>query len=174
MGQKQNVQVINLVTEKTLEESLLVTLEDKRDLALAALDTESTVDEVTMTRSQDSLKERLEILLGAKPDADVDVSMQDNAKHGVDSVAKRERVSAAGGEMLGAVFQFLGALVDTSTEKVAVSDDSVNSVRSQLESCMSPTTDGKQQLTFTLPSQEAVAKLAQTLATLMEVGKAAK
>ena len=41
-----------LVTEGTMEENLLATLSAKRDLALAALDVESQVAEVTFTRAR--------------------------------------------------------------------------------------------------------------------------
>lgn len=67
MGQMLNVQVFNLVTEKILEENLLVTLADKRERPIAAFDSDSEVDVLTMTSGQEALKERLEILLGAKP-----------------------------------------------------------------------------------------------------------
>ena len=64
MGQTQNVQVYILVTEQTLEESLLATLSAKKDLALAALDPEAEVDTVEMHSGAEELKARLEILLG--------------------------------------------------------------------------------------------------------------
>ena len=48
MGQKQPVQVFVLVTEDTIEENLLATLAAKKDLALAALDAESDVDQVDL------------------------------------------------------------------------------------------------------------------------------
>jgi superfamily II DNA/RNA helicase len=70
MGQTNPVQVYILVTEGTIEESLLATLAAKQDLALAALDSESDVDQVLMTRSSEALKQRLERLLGAKPAID--------------------------------------------------------------------------------------------------------
>ncbi len=65
MGQSQVVQVFVLVTEGTLEESLLATLAAKKDLALAALDTESDVDSVDVASGLHELKGRLEVLLGA-------------------------------------------------------------------------------------------------------------
>lgn len=81
MGQTNPVQVYILVTEGTLEESLLATLSAKQDLALAALDAESEVDEVRMTRSSEELKRRLERLLGAKPAEPVDESQQQEERH---------------------------------------------------------------------------------------------
>ncbi|HMP80115.1 MAG TPA: sulfatase-like hydrolase/transferase [Pirellulaceae bacterium] len=44
MGQNQNTQVFNLITEQTLEESLSITLADKRIWELAAINTETDVD----------------------------------------------------------------------------------------------------------------------------------
>jgi len=67
MGQKQPVQVYVLVTEETLEESLLGTLSAKHDLALAALDAESDVTQVDFKSGVEELRRRLEVLLGAKP-----------------------------------------------------------------------------------------------------------
>ena len=71
MGQKNPVQVFILLTEDTIEESLLSTLSAKHELALAALDAESDVDAVDLVSNTEDLKNRLEILLGAKPDAPV-------------------------------------------------------------------------------------------------------
>ncbi|MFM9965588.1 MAG: DEAD/DEAH box helicase [Planctomycetaceae bacterium] len=76
MGQSRPVQVFILVTEGTLEESLLATLMSKRDLALAALDADSDVNQIVMKSNSDDLKRRLEILLGAKADAPVDESQK--------------------------------------------------------------------------------------------------
>jgi SNF2 family DNA or RNA helicase len=69
MGQKRAVSVFVLVTEMTIEDSLLGTLSSKRDLALAALDPESSVSDVDVIRQADDIKARLEVLLGNKPDA---------------------------------------------------------------------------------------------------------
>ena len=69
MGQKQPVQVYVLVTEETIEESLLGTLSAKHDLALAALDSESDVTQVDFKSGVEELRRRLEVLLGAKPEA---------------------------------------------------------------------------------------------------------
>ena len=69
MGQKQPVQVYVLVTEETIEESLLATLSAKHDLALAALDPDSDVTQVDFKSGIEELRRRLEVLLGAKPEA---------------------------------------------------------------------------------------------------------
>src|SRR6185436_11290641 len=65
MGQKQPVQVYILVTEGTLEESLLTTLSAKHELALAVLDPNSEATAVDLESGIEELKRRLEVLLGA-------------------------------------------------------------------------------------------------------------
>jgi superfamily II DNA/RNA helicase len=191
MGQKRNVQVFNLVTEQTLEENLLVTLADKHELALAALDSDSEIDTLTMTSGQEALKERLEILLGAKPDACEDRSMiksassaasasgdgstdGDGSASGAESstssasVAHRERLAAAGGELLDAVFQFLDTLVNQDQNLPAPSAATVSAVQNRFQACMEPASDGRARLTFTLPNSNSISQLATTLARMLD------
>lgn len=166
MGQTQSVQVFVLVTEQTLEESLLATLSSKKDLALAALDSESDVDEVTMTSGTEQLKNRLEVLLGAKPAAPLDVSKKEDEKIAVAESERRERVAAAGGELLGAVFKFLGELVDNQARPTPP-EPMVSQLRDRLGQCVTPDASGKPQLTITLPDNSALDGLATTLARLL-------
>lgn len=74
MGQTRPVQVFLLVTEGTIEEGLLETLDTKQRLADAALDVGSELDQIEMKGSGDDLKRRLERLLGHLPDAAEDRS----------------------------------------------------------------------------------------------------
>jgi len=67
MGQKKPVQAYLLVTEGMIEESMLATLQIKRDLAAAALDPESGVDVVRMGGGIEALKTRVRTLLDWKP-----------------------------------------------------------------------------------------------------------
>jgi superfamily II DNA/RNA helicase len=228
MGQTRNVQVYILVTEATLEENLLTTLGAKRDLALAALDAESQVDTVSMVSGAEELRSRLEVLLGAKPEANIDVSQKreeetlvaagapvdgasaepagriSNPSEQGDSAgrfgkpsyergspaARRERVAAAGGELLGAVFRFLGELVqegqptpidgaagDASalggvTPNQSISTQSiptqsiVQGIRNRLDECVVEE-DGRPRLTLTLPDRSALDHLAQALSRLL-------
>ncbi len=166
MGQKNPVQVYLLVTEKTLEENLLVTLEDKQNLALAVLDSESEVDSMELVSGLEEMRRRLEILLGAKPEAPLDAS-QKQATTGVIE-ERRDRVAAAGGEMLGAVFHFLGELVDSSPGATTPPPDEVISrLRDSLQQCTTVDEQGRQQLKVTLPNTAALDALAKTLARLL-------
>src|SRR5437763_14610538 len=69
-------QVFILITEDTIEEKLLGTLSAKHQLALGALDSESGVDQVALTSGIEELRRRLEVLLGARPDAPLDESLR--------------------------------------------------------------------------------------------------
>jgi SNF2 family DNA or RNA helicase len=171
MGQKQPVQVFVLVSEGTIEENLLQTIAAKKDLALAALDIESDVDQVKTASGMEELKSRLEVLLGAKPDAPLDQSKQREEEAAAASLAeRRERVSAAGGELLGAAFKFLGELVSTSAPPP---QETVARLRAGLAACVSEDPSGKSTLTVTLPDKNALEGLASALAKFMTMGAAA-
>jgi superfamily II DNA or RNA helicase len=171
MGQTQPVQVFVLVTEETLEENLLNTLNAKRDLFLAALDSDSDVDKVSLVSGAAELRSRLEVLLGAKAEAPVDESQKRLEEAAARRAAGadlpvRERVATAGGAFLGAVFQFLGALAPQGqTPEPATSH--VDNIRKSLGECMGVDSVGRPTLTLTLPDAAAVNQLAQTLARLL-------
>jgi superfamily II DNA/RNA helicase len=172
MGQTQPVQVFVLVTEQTIEENLLATLSAKRDLALAALDPEADQDTVEMPSGMDQLKQRLEVLLGAKAEAPVDESAKRDAQEAEGEIAaqRRERVAAAGGELLGAAFKFLGELVASQSEKPAEAGVATE-VRNRLVQCVEEDGSGRQRLTVTLPDKAALNHLADALAQLLAAGK---
>ena len=171
MGQTRQVQVLILVTEQTLEESLLNTLAAKKDLALAALDSESQVDTVELVSGTEELKARLEVLLGAKPEAFVDETEKNKAEQQVLQHQQRERVAAAGGELLGAAFQFLGELISGGQQQAPPAEQIVQSLRSRLDQCVEPDSDGRPRLTVTLPNRESLDQLAQTLARFLVVAE---
>lgn len=166
MGQKQPIQVYVLVTEKTLEENLLATIAAKKDLALAALDMESETDEVQLQSGLQELKNRLEILLGAREEAPVhgQSAQETQAQLEAQQHAQRERVAAAGGELLGAAFKLIGELITPQTP-AAIPEEVVASVRQGLAAC----TDNAEQprLTITLPNREALEQLSRSLAHLL-------
>ena len=207
MGQKRPVQVFVLVTERTLEETLLGTIMNKRDLALAALDAESDVDQIVMKSNSDDLKKRLEILLGAKSEGEFDESQRaDRTAEVAESVERisnpfattdslsqpspapftdhnnnlphdeqaqrerRERVAAAGGELLGAAFQFLGELVAQQNPHREPPPELALNLRNRLSECLSPDDHGRQQLTITLPNAASLDSMANALARLLSVG----
>ena len=173
MGQKQPVQVFVLVTENTLEENLLSTIAAKKELALAALDAESDVDQVDLASGIQELKGRLEVLLGAPAHAPVDETVKEDSEQTAQKFdeTRRERVAAAGGELLGAAFKLLGELI-TPAASAPAPEPLVAGVRAGLGACVEEDAAGKPRLTITLPDKAALDNLAATLAKLLALGGA--
>ena len=167
MGQKRPVQVFLLITEETIEERLLATLSAKHDLAMAALDADSDVDEVELQSGMEELKRRLERLLGDKPAAPVDVSQQRAVEVEAEAIssARREKVAAAGGELLGAALNLVGQLIDTGQS--AADTQVVSQMHDSLAQCVDRDESGRPQLRITLPDEQALHGLAETLAKLL-------
>jgi hypothetical protein len=82
--------VFILITEETIEERLLSTLSAKHDLALAALDAESDVDQVKLESGMEELRRRLEVLLGARHEAPRDESLRRETEF---AAARREKLA---------------------------------------------------------------------------------
>jgi hypothetical protein len=166
MGQKRPVQVYLLVTEETIEEKLLATLSAKHDLALAALDMESEVREVELASGMEELKRRLEVLLGAKPEAAVDESERDRQREQAERVARQARVAEAGGQLLAAAFTFLGQMLPQREQ--ANGGETARQLKASLDECLERDERGRPRLTVTLPDDSALETLAGSLATLLE------
>ena len=165
MGQKRPVHVYILVTEDTIEEKLLGTLAAKSELASAALDFDSELSEVTMSSGIEELKRRLEKLLGEKPIAVVDESMQIDVDQALIATAeRRDKVAAASGELLGAALNLVSQLLDQGQP---VAPAMVNEMSKSLSTCVERDAQGRPQFTLTLANDEALQSLAKTLAQLL-------
>jgi hypothetical protein len=165
MGQRRAVQVYLLITEETIEERLLATLSAKHDLALAALDVDSEVNEVELQSGMDELKRRLERLLGAQPAAPIDVSQQRAVEAETREIAaRRERVASAGGELLGAALHLVGELIDDGRPPAPAM---VDQIRAGLTGSLERDDQGRPQLRVTLPNEDSLQNLAHTLARLL-------
>jgi hypothetical protein len=165
MGQKRPVHVFVLITEQTIEERLLETLAAKSELAHAALDLDSDISEVIMSSGAESLKKRLEKLLGEKPIATVDESRRLEAEHSAQSMAERRaKVEAAGGELLGAALNLVSQLLDPGSPPEPTM---VQAMSTSLQSCVERDEQGRPQLRLTLPNDQSLQDLAKTLAQLL-------
>jgi superfamily II DNA or RNA helicase len=170
MGQKRPVQVFLLVTVETLEENLLTTLSAKHELSLAVLDPDANTTQVDMSTGMEELKRRLEILLGAKPEAAEDESMKEQMEREAAALAKREKVAAAGGQLVGAAFAFIGEIFSGAqeTEKMAALTDAF---RAKLNECLERGEDGSLKMMITLPDESFVNSMAQSLARMAAAGQ---
>jgi hypothetical protein len=153
MGQTRPVSVFVLVTEQTLEENLLTTLSTKRDLAAAALDPDSKVTDVELLRQADDIKERLEILLGAKPDAPIDKTSKTPER-------EEDRLAHAGGAFLKAAFDLLAEA--GGIPPALLGED----FRTKLDVKVIDGAAGERRLSFVLPPPEVLGRLLQGLAGL--------
>ncbi len=173
LGQKRKVHVYILVTERTLEESLLATLGAKHELAGAVLDPDSDLGEVQLVSGTEELKRRLEILLGAKPAAAPDLSAEERAAAEAAKLSeRRQRIAESGGQLLSAAFTFLGDLILTGT--AAPNPEATAAFQNSLMQCTEPDEKGRPRLTVTLPNSEALTALAETLARLLAAGQVGK
>jgi superfamily II DNA/RNA helicase len=166
MGQKQPVDVYILVTEDTLEEKMLATLGAKQDLALAALDSESDVDEVSLESGIEELRRRLEVLLGAKPEANINAATLQREQDEAERSARQQRMEAAGGQLLASAVSFLSELIPASPESDA-SRQMADSLKQGLADCVQRDEQGQTKLTFTLPDASILEKLAESLSRLL-------
>ncbi len=166
MGQKRPVDVYVLVTEDTLEERLLGTLAAKQELANAALDVDSEIDEVEMTSGIDELKRRLEVLLGARPEAAVDESQRRAEQAAAEASARQERLAAAGGTLLTSALSFLGELMPQRPETEATRQ-MAETLKQSLANCVQRDDNGQVKLTLALPDASVLERFAESLAKML-------
>ena len=165
MGQKRPVQVFLLITEDTLEENLLGTLAAKQGLFMAALDPDTKTSAIDLTSGLDELKNRLEILLGAKPDAPPDESLKEQVEKDARQLARKEKISKAGGQLLGAAFSFIGEMFPEK-EETAQSNQLTETFKMRLYECLEKGEDGELKMTITLPNEAVLDNLAKSLARM--------
>jgi len=179
MGQKRSVQVYLLVTEDTIEEGMLNTLEAKRELALAALDLESEVNEVALSGGIEALKRRLEVLIGEIPPTPVDESRRQEVERELRRRERQEQIAQAGGRLVGAAFQFVGELLGApepapagisaegaSADQGILVDRRNAEYRKLLEECLDKREDGSFQLTVSFPDESILDTLASVLGSI--------
>lgn len=170
MGQKRPVQVYILVTEETLEENLLSTLSAKNELALSVLDPDAEASAVDLSTGIDELKRRMEVLLGAKPEAPLDESQRDQVKKEAEALVRRERIETAGGQLLGAAFAFIGEMFSggNETEQTA---RLAKRFKQRLSEGLEKSEDGKLRMTIAFPDESALDNIAKSLAQMAGMGK---
>ena len=163
MGQKRPVQVYLLVTEGTIEESLLATLSAKHELALAALDPESGVSAVDLASGIEELKRRL---VGERPAAPVDMSEKARVEAEVAKAERKQKVAAAGGQLLGAAFSFLGEVLGRG-EETDRTRETAEVLQSRLAECLEQDEQGQWKMTVTFPDPSVLENLSRSLAQLL-------
>ena len=164
MGQKRPVQVYLMVTEGTLEEKMLTTLALKQDLSRAALDVDSDVTAIGIKSGIEELKKRLEVLLAAKPEANIAKSEKARVENETHRLQQRQNMEKAGGNLLQSIFSFVGASLPTDTP---VPEKAVLAVKSSLEQCCTTDDDGSISIKFKLDNSAALENLAKSMAAFI-------
>jgi superfamily II DNA/RNA helicase len=170
MGQKRPVQVFLLVTENTLEENLLATLSAKHELSLAVLDPQSEATKVDMATGMEELKKRLEILLGEKPDAAEDESMKAQVENEAEALAKKEKIAAAGGKLVGAAFAFIGEMFSEKDESEEMAK-LAGAFKTKLSDCMEKGENSSLKMTISIPDEAFLDNMARSLAQMVSAGR---
>jgi hypothetical protein len=168
MGQKRPVQVFIMVTENTLEESLLGTLAAKHELALAVLDPDAKTANVDLSSGMEELKRRLEVLLGTKPDAPADESLRKQVEEEAEILARKERVANAGGQLIGAAFAFIGEMFAGKEEPEQIVR-LAETFKTRLSEGLEKGEDGKLTMKISLPDEGALDNIAKSLARMVSL-----
>jgi hypothetical protein len=108
----------------------------------------------------------MEILLGEKPEAPLDVSAQAKVRNEAMAHAHREQVLLAGGQLLGAAFDFIEALFPAQAESKH-SDQVARMLKASLSEGMERDPDGRLIMKIALPNEEALDALAGSLARVV-------
>ena len=123
----------------------------------------------------DELKARLEVLLGARPEAPLDVSQKERSREEAERVARKERVALAGGQLLTAAFTFLGQMLprpaaggngggagdgaaDGKGDEARTdgAGGAANLIKDRFAECLERDEQGRPRLTVTLPDEAAL------------------
>lgn len=177
MGQKNPVHIYNMVSSETIEEQLLNTLASKQDLANASLDIESEISEVAVSSSTDDLRRRLEQMALPKLAAPVDESSQRRTEAELAQIHRhREDISKATGDLVSAALSLAGNLLggtpqvgdaEHPSEPTPEHIAKVDCLTEKLSNTIETDEQGRPQLKITLPDQNALRSLADTLARLL-------
>jgi len=169
MGQKRPVQVYLLVTENTLEENLLVTLSAKHQLSLAVLDPNTDVTKVDFSSGIEELKRRLEVLLGTKPASARDESLKAKVEKEASELARKERISSAGGRLFSSAFAFINEMLPEEKESEQILQIA-ETLKTNLSDCLEKGEDGKLKMTISFPDEAALDNMSKSLARIMSLG----
>ena len=149
---------------------MLATLSAKHELSLAVLDPESETTDVNMAAGIEELKRRLEILLGTKPEPAEDESMRSAVEKEAHKLARKRKIAAAGGQLVGAAFAFIGEMFSEQEESDKVTR-LTGAFKEKLSECFEKTEDGKLEMTISLPDEAFLDNMARSLAHMVGAGQ---
>lgn len=160
MGQDRPVQVFLLVTANTIEENLLKAHAHKQELADAALDPDSEIDEIRVGSRSDMIRARIGALLSPEH-AETPVGPPRNRTE----PSSRKVLEAETGNLLMAAVRFLEPLLGQSPKPNRASGEAipVRALLHQLKESAALHPDGSVNLSVRLPNEQALEELAEIL-----------
>jgi hypothetical protein len=126
---------------------------------------ESNVREVALASGIEELKQRLEVLLGARAHAAVDETEKQRQQQEADRLARRSRVAEVGGQLVAAAFAFLGEMIP-QRQPTNGAEQKASEFKARLAECLEHDEQGRPRLAVTLPNEAALESLARSLAAL--------
>jgi hypothetical protein len=117
---------------------------------------------VDVRTQSDDIKEKLEVLLGARPEVPVDETVKVTASLAV----ANDRLATAGSTLVRAAFDILGEIVGVHGGDEAIRDE----LRATFDAKIVADESGKQRLSFAMPSRDTLAALMRGLAGLLVGG----
>ena len=118
----------------------------------------------------EELKRRLEILLGRKPAAPEDESMKEQVEQEAQALARKRKIAAAGGHLVGAAYAFIGEMLSGKDE----SDEAgqlAGAFKAKLSDCMEKEEDGSLRMTISIPDESFLDNMARSLARMVAAGR---
>jgi len=161
---------VSSLTENHLRENLLATLSAKLELSQAVLDPDSDLTQVDMASGMEELKRRLEILLGEKSNAAEDESIREQVAQEAEALARKEKIAAAGGKLVGAAFAFIGEMFSAHEESEEMSR-LAGAFKAKLSDCLEKADDGTLKMTISLPDEAFLDNMARSLAQMVSAGR---
>ena len=127
----------------------------------------TNVREVALASGIEELKQRLEVLLGARAHA-VDETEKQRQQQEAERLARRSRMAEAGGQLVAAAFAFLGEMIP-QRQPTNGAEHKASEFKARLDECLERDEQGRPRLTVTLPNEAALESLARSLAALLTV-----
>jgi superfamily II DNA or RNA helicase len=155
MGQRHPVQVFLLVTAGTIEDNLLRAYEQKQQLAVAALDPDSEIDEIRVGSRRELIREKLKLLITPGTGAAAAEQKKD-AKAALSAEAET-------GRLLLAAIDFLSPFLEPASNPERAGSLGAQKIFRQLQQSATLNKDGSINLNVKLPNANALQRLADVL-----------
>jgi len=111
----------------------------------------------------------MEILLGTKPDAPMDETKKEQIRQEAKDIQRSEKISKASGQLIGAAFEFIGAVFDGAQESEETGR-LVEVFRKTLSEGIKRDENGEMKMTITLPNEAVLESMARSLAHVASAG----